>query len=351
MKIIFFDTNKELCNLAKTIPEIEVKNCDLSEIEADAISTASNPDFTFGGGIDAILAKRFYLKQSKWLDIQKGDDKIKNVVLNITVNLNLSTSKELIRQAYINFFNVAHNQRWETVAVCGFGSGIGNLPNSTVIEALKEAVDMYQTLLGKKNVELKDIKNVFIYNVWAMTATNCENMTATNCGNMTATNCEFMTATNCGGMYLITCFWIIALYSNGQADKCYFKDKHKSGFRITNPKKEKDWTEVWCEQFKATDGKYYAYKYLTKEWESPMSSTKIKYEIGKEYKEKCDENIDASCSYGINLATLDWCKKENNCGGAYVKFEFKLKDAVVPKKTNGKFRVGRCICLEEIKVE
>src|SRR3990167_2406816 len=205
MKIIFFDKNKKLCELAKTIPEIEVRNCDVSDISADAISTASNPDFSFSGGIDAELAKRFGLKKGDWLDIQKGDAKIKNIVLNITVNSDLTATKELVRKAYANFFNAAKNQNWETVAICGFGSGIGCLPDSTVIEALREAVDMYQTIVGLKNFNLLDIKNLFLNKINNLILTDCGSATMTNCWSATMTNCWSAKMTDCAYAKMTDC--------------------------------------------------------------------------------------------------------------------------------------------------
>ena len=342
MKIIFFDKNKELCKLAKSIPEIKVINGDLSEIEADAISTASNPAFTFAGGLDSELNKRFNLKRKSWLDIQKGDDKIKNVVLNITVNRDLSTSKKLIRKAYINFFNLAHNKKWETIAVSGFGSGVGKLPISTVIEALREAVDMYLTIVGKKNVELIDINNLVLV--------DCNSAKLTNCDSTKLTNCHFAKLTNCYSTNLTYCNSTIILYSNDcQADNCYLSDKHKSKIEITNPRKKSEFKKIFLERFKKGN-KYIAYKFLTKDWESPISDTKIKYNKGETYSAEVNKKIEEDCGKGINLATLNWCKINNKCDGIYVKFEFNPRNATVPTRTDGKFRVSKCKCLGEIRI-
>jgi hypothetical protein len=118
---------------------------------------------------------------------------------------------------------------------------------------------------------------------------------------------------------------------------------HKSDFKVINPKKEKDYKYWFLSQFK--DGKkYIAYKFLTKDWQSPINNKKITYEKGKIYKEECDEDINNDCGKGINLATLNWCKLNNDCNGIYVKFSFDPKDAIVPKATDGKFRVSYCVC-------
>lgn len=89
-----------------------------------------------------------------------------------------------------------------------------------------------------------------------------------------------------------------------------------------------------------------AYKYTTKDAESPVHSPKIKYEVGKTYEVK-DANTDPSsvCHAGINVADAEWCK-----GKARVfAFEFKLEDiAAVPTNTDGKFRLHRCLCVEEV---
>ncbi len=89
-----------------------------------------------------------------------------------------------------------------------------------------------------------------------------------------------------------------------------------------------------------------AYKYTNKDAESPVHSPKIKYEVGKTFEVK-DANTDPAsvCHAGINVADAEWCKGKERVFA----FEFKLEDiAAIPTNTDGKFRLHRCKCVEEI---
>lgn len=100
-------------------------------------------------------------------------------------------------------------------------------------------------------------------------------------------------------------------------------------------------------------GKVRAYKYTTKDAESPVRtgvSEKIKYEAGKHYEVKdADTGVSSSCHRGINVADIDWCKANGQSGSRMFAFEFDMKDiAAIPTSTDGKFRLHRCLCVEEV---
>jgi len=76
----------------------------------------------------------------------------------------------------------------------------------------------------------------------------------------------------------------------------------------------------------------------------------ITYEVGKDFEVKnavTDEAQD--CAAGINLADLNWVKKEYIGDYRIFACEFKAEDiAAIPKNTDGKFRVFRCKVVEEL---
>jgi hypothetical protein len=97
-------------------------------------------------------------------------------------------------------------------------------------------------------------------------------------------------------------------------------------------------------------GRVRAYKYTDKNAESPVQSPKIKYVPGKDYKIKnADTDPGSACHKGINVADVAWAKGSATNGNRLFAFEFEMEDiAAVPTNTDGKFRVHRCKCVEEL---
>jgi hypothetical protein len=93
-----------------------------------------------------------------------------------------------------------------------------------------------------------------------------------------------------------------------------------------------------------------AYKIVNKKNNEGAFVGGIKYEIGSTYEvpnASTDEKV--LCAPGIHLATLNWCKdKYNPKDHRIVVAEFNREDvAVIPTKTEGKFRVKKCKIVEE----
>jgi hypothetical protein len=106
-------------------------------------------------------------------------------------------------------------------------------------------------------------------------------------------------------------------------------------------------------QKKKHRGRVRAYKYTTKDAESPIQSPKIKYVPGQIYEIKdADTGPDSGCHKGINVADVAWCKKNGGTGSRMFAFEFDIADiAAIPTATDGKFRLHRCLCVEELDPE
>ena len=90
-------------------------------------------------------------------------------------------------------------------------------------------------------------------------------------------------------------------------------------------------------------GKIRAYKLVNKKNEGPYNGG-IVYRMGKTANvKKADSDETIQCSYGISLATLDWCMKEWREGYKILIAEFSNKDiAAIPIGSDGKFRVSKC---------
>lgn len=99
-------------------------------------------------------------------------------------------------------------------------------------------------------------------------------------------------------------------------------------------------------------GKIRAYKLTTADCRGTQYPSII-YEVGKTYEEiNSDTNERNSCSYGINLATLDWCLKDYKPGCRIFVAEFEVGDiAAIPTGSTGNFRVYRCTIVSEKDVK
>jgi len=97
-------------------------------------------------------------------------------------------------------------------------------------------------------------------------------------------------------------------------------------------------------------GRVRAYKYTTKDAESPLQTPKIKYVPGQTYEIKgANTDESSNCHTGINVADAEWCKQNGKGDSRVFAFEFDVADiAAIPTSTDGKFRLHRCLCVEEI---
>lgn len=77
------------------------------------------------------------------------------------------------------------------------------------------------------------------------------------------------------------------------------------------------------------------------------------YEIGKYKTEICDNDIDETCSHGINISYLEWAlifgKEWSNL--AILEVETKISDIVMPTETDGKVRTSKVKVLREVPLE
>jgi hypothetical protein len=89
-----------------------------------------------------------------------------------------------------------------------------------------------------------------------------------------------------------------------------------------------------------------AWKYLFN-GKSPYQNKE--YEVGKTYKfNDLDKNKLELCGMGGNVATLNWCLKDNIKADEFIEVEFNTKDLIVPYFSDGKFRVSKFKVLRKI---
>ena len=107
---------------------------------------------------------------------------------------------------------------------------------------------------------------------------------------------------------------------------------------------------------KHTKTKAIFYKAVRKEEDGTYHSDYISdfiYEIGKYKTEKCDDNIEDDCSYGINICHRDWAINfgKNWSNLAIIEVETKISDIVLPKDTDGKVRTSKIKVLREVPLD
>ena len=94
-------------------------------------------------------------------------------------------------------------------------------------------------------------------------------------------------------------------------------------------------------------GKIRAYK-LTKANDEGPTYGGIKYIVGETVSVNANTDENKQCSYGISVATLDWCIKQWEKGHKIKMVEFTRKDiACIPIGSDGKFRVSKCRVIAE----
>ena len=128
MNIKFIDQNHKLVEkvgkAVKHLPfEVLVIEGDIFRYKGVIVS-ASNPDFTMGGGLDAQIAKRHPL-ECKNIDKKKGNQRIVDVIFTVTVDKDLKATRKLVAKALK--FALTKTYEDETVLISGLGTGIGGL--------------------------------------------------------------------------------------------------------------------------------------------------------------------------------------------------------------------------------
>lgn len=137
MKLLIVDTNNNLIEECKKAGYDAICGdyfLTANKTQNHVLCTASNPQFTFGGGIDALFWDKFngycQYKQTIGGDMQR----IGNICFLITVSNNYRANKEIIKTA-MQFARWNTNAD-ETLLLSGIGIGIGGLFTKEYIECL-----------------------------------------------------------------------------------------------------------------------------------------------------------------------------------------------------------------------
>ena len=137
MKLIFVDKNEQLINEIKNLKMFQAHVWNIRDYAKDnVIVTCSNPNFTFGGWVDAVI-KELYPEECKQKQEKKGgNERIGNVIFTITVDENIRSSKMLVLKALRSVFQLAKEE--ENVVITGLGTAIWWLNIEDFISVLKD---------------------------------------------------------------------------------------------------------------------------------------------------------------------------------------------------------------------
>jgi hypothetical protein len=163
--IIFCDTNKELCDMVDTIKsenkwcfDFIVENMDIFDCKKkypwSKIATASNPDFTFGGGLDLAIAG-VYKKEIKQAKEFLFTD---NLFFTITVWKDLKATKKIVQRALIWCFAYWTDN---DIIISWFGTWIWWL-------------SLYDFVLELNKILLKDMRNADMHGADMYGANMCD---------------------------------------------------------------------------------------------------------------------------------------------------------------------------------
>ncbi len=173
MKIIFCEKNKELLKKVKEVFKNETNNlhCELIT-ETDVfkakkkypnalITTTSNPDFSMGGGLDALIKEK-YPEQCK---SPREFKFTKDLFFTITVDKNIKSSKSIVQRALLGIYFAS---RKNDIIFTGLGTGIGGLSIDDFISELKKFVnaDFHSADFHSADFRYANFKNsIFNYRI------------------------------------------------------------------------------------------------------------------------------------------------------------------------------------------
>lgn len=139
MSIIFVDRNRELVDTIDALGLCITSASDYFQLAREVVNpvlmTASNPMWTFGGGIDAAFRREFPELVEKKMETGGDMDRLGNICFCVTVDGELNASRELVEKALA--FAKSKTGSDETLLVHGAGTGIGGLSLDDFAEAFK----------------------------------------------------------------------------------------------------------------------------------------------------------------------------------------------------------------------
>lgn len=141
MRIKIIDLNRALIQAAKAEGLDAIWGDYFDEarnLPKAVLITASNPMWSFGGGIDWHFKNRFPDECKEKQERGGGMERIGNIVFAVTVDENYKATPKIITKALK--FGLSQLKEGEVLVVSGLGTGIGGLPVKEFCRIVKELV-------------------------------------------------------------------------------------------------------------------------------------------------------------------------------------------------------------------
>jgi O-acetyl-ADP-ribose deacetylase (regulator of RNase III) len=134
------------------VPEIEVRQADVTKLEVDAVANAANTDLRHGGGVAAAIARaagpeleresreRAPIGLGEAVETTAGDMPARWVIHAATMELGGPTSAEIIERATESTLRRAQELGCRSLALVAFGTGVGGFPLDEAARIMVDAV-------------------------------------------------------------------------------------------------------------------------------------------------------------------------------------------------------------------
>src|SRR5437868_11806459 len=122
------------------VPEMEVRQGDVTALEVDAVANAANTELRHGGGVAAAIAyaagpaleresrERAPIGLGDAVETTAGDMPASWVIHAATMELGGPTSADIIRRATVSTLERAEALGCRSLALVAFGTGVGGFP-------------------------------------------------------------------------------------------------------------------------------------------------------------------------------------------------------------------------------
>jgi len=138
------------------VPEMEVRQADVTALEVDAVANAANTELRHGGGVAAAIARaagpeleresreRAPIGLGEAVETTAGDMPARWVIHAATMELGGPTSAEIIERATESTLERAEQLGCGSLALVAFGTGVGGFPLDEAAGIMVRAVRRHE---------------------------------------------------------------------------------------------------------------------------------------------------------------------------------------------------------------
>jgi O-acetyl-ADP-ribose deacetylase len=138
------------------VPEIEVRQADVTQLEVDAVANAANTELRHGGGVAGAIARaagpeleresreRAPIGLGEAVETTAGDMPARWVIHAATMELGGPTSAEIIERATESTLARAEELGARSLALVAFGTGVGGFPLDEAARIMVGAVRRHE---------------------------------------------------------------------------------------------------------------------------------------------------------------------------------------------------------------